>query len=81
MRKWKYSSTILQVGTRRRLVVSFRFLKLHHCGKSLQYQLDRRLCAPKCRFGRYEEEKQNALSLVKFNAILTYCRSSQCRNS
>jgi hypothetical protein len=40
--EWRYSSTILDLGTRR-WVASFRPPSLNPCGKRLRYSLDRRL--------------------------------------
>jgi hypothetical protein len=41
-----YSSTILDLGTRWRWMVSFRSWLLYPRGKNPQYSLDRRLCGP-----------------------------------
>jgi hypothetical protein len=46
MGKWKYSSTILNPGTRWRKVVSFTLLPLCPQGKSPRFPLDRRLGGP-----------------------------------
>jgi hypothetical protein len=45
--KWKYSSTILNVGSRWKWMVSFT------PGKGPQYPLDRRLCGTQSRSGPY----------------------------
>jgi hypothetical protein len=45
MGEWRYSSTILDIGTRWRWVVSFTPLPLNPRGKTLRYPLDRRLDA------------------------------------
>jgi hypothetical protein len=41
--EWRYSSTILDLGTRWRKVDSFTLLLLYSEGKNSQYSLDRRL--------------------------------------
>jgi hypothetical protein len=43
VKKWRYSSTILDLGTRWRWVVSFTSRSLYHRGNSPWYPLDRRL--------------------------------------
>jgi hypothetical protein len=52
--EWKYSSTILDIGTRWRWVVSFMPQRLYHLGNSPRYQLDRRLCGHQSWSGRSE---------------------------
>jgi hypothetical protein len=47
----------LDLGTSWRRVVSFTPQPLYPRGKSLRYQLDRRLGGPQSRFGRHGEEK------------------------
>jgi hypothetical protein len=51
MWEWRYSSTLLDIGTRRRWVVNFPK------GKSLRYPRDRRPRGPQSRSGRCGEEK------------------------
>jgi hypothetical protein len=46
MGEWKYSSTILELGTRLRCVVSFTARPLYPRGKSLRYPLERRFRGP-----------------------------------
>jgi hypothetical protein len=53
----RYSSTILDFGTRWRWVVSFTPLPLYTRGKSLRYPLDGRLGGPQSQSGRCREEK------------------------
>jgi hypothetical protein len=55
------SSTILNLGTRWRRVISFTSLSLYPQGKSPRYPLDRRLCGPQSRSGCCGEEKNLAL--------------------
>jgi hypothetical protein len=55
--EWRYSSTILDLGTRWRRVVSFTPMPLYHRGKSPRYPLDRRLGAPQSQFRRCGGEK------------------------
>jgi hypothetical protein len=57
MGEWTYSSTIFDVSTRWRWVVSFVPLLLHLRGNSPRYPLDRRLVGPQNRSGLCEEEK------------------------
>jgi hypothetical protein len=64
MREWRYSSTILDLGTRRGLAVSFTALTLYILEKSPRYPLDRRLVGP-----------QSALDAVEKRKIL-HCRQS-----
>jgi hypothetical protein len=59
MRAWeesRYSSTILDLGTRK-WVVRFTHLSLYPQGKSRRYPLHRRLCGPQSRSGRWGPEK------------------------
>jgi hypothetical protein len=54
MGKWRYISTLLDLGTRRKCVVSFKpccFIP----GKEPRYQWDRRLGGPQSQFGRCGE--------------------------
>jgi hypothetical protein len=50
---------ILDLGTRRRSVLSFTPRPLHSQGKSPWYSLDRRLDGPQSRSGRSAEEKNS----------------------
>jgi hypothetical protein len=51
---WRYSSTILHVGTRWRWMVSFTLWPFYFGGKGPRYPLDRRFGGPQNRSGRYE---------------------------
>jgi hypothetical protein len=55
--EWRYSSTILYLGTRWRSVVSFTARPLYLHGRSRRYPLDRRLGGPQSRSGRCGIEK------------------------
>jgi hypothetical protein len=46
MREWRYTSTFLDLGIRRRRVVSFTTLPLYPQGKCPWYPLDMRLVGP-----------------------------------
>jgi hypothetical protein len=61
-REWRYSSTILDLGSRWKLVVSFTSRPLYSRGNSYGYPLDRRLGGSQSWSGRYEEEKNLALT-------------------
>jgi hypothetical protein len=61
-REWRYSSTILDLSTRWRQVVSFMHLPFYPWGKSPQYPLDRMLGGPKYQSGCRGEEKNLALA-------------------
>jgi hypothetical protein len=65
MREWRYNSTILDLGTRWRRVVSFKPLLFYPQGKSPQYPLDGRLGGPQSLPGRYGEEKNLTLPRIK----------------
>jgi hypothetical protein len=67
MGKWRYSSTILNIGTRWRGVVSFMPLLLYLKGMSLHYPLDRRLGGPQSQSGCCGEEK----NLLPFPGIIS----------
>jgi hypothetical protein len=74
--KWRYSSTILEISTRWRLVVKFTPLPLYRSEKSPRYLSHRRLFWPQNRSGRYREEKtlapsRNITSAVQSVIILT----------
>jgi hypothetical protein len=55
--EWRCSSTILNLVTRWKWVVSLTLLLLYPWGESLPYSLDRRLGEPQSLSGRYAEEK------------------------
>jgi hypothetical protein len=57
MGEWRYTSTILDLSTRWKFVVSFLPLPLYSQGNSHQYPLYRRLGGPHNQSGHYEEEK------------------------
>jgi hypothetical protein len=57
---WKYSSTIPDLGTRWRWVVSFALLPLYPQGKSRLYPLDRKLGQPQSRSERRGERRSLA---------------------
>jgi hypothetical protein len=57
MREWRYSSTILNLGTRWRWVVSFKPLQLYPQGNRRRYPLNRTVDEPQSRSGRCGEEK------------------------
>jgi hypothetical protein len=62
MREWRHSSTILDLGTRWRWVVSFTPRPVYSRGNSPRYPLDRRLGRPQSWFGHCGVET-NVLSL------------------
>jgi hypothetical protein len=64
--KWRYSSIILNLGTRWRWVVSLTPLPLYPRGWGPRYSLDRRLDEPQSWSGLYGEEK-NILPLLISN--------------
>jgi hypothetical protein len=57
MEEWRYSWTILDLGTRWKWVVDFTPWSLYPQGKSPWYNSDRRLSGPQGRYGRSEIEK------------------------
>jgi hypothetical protein len=57
MMEWNHSSTILDLGTRRRWVVSFRPLQLYPLRNSFWYPLLRKLIRPQST-GRYRERNK-----------------------
>jgi hypothetical protein len=61
MGKWRYSSTILDLGTRWRWVVSFISVTLYPRWKNPRYPLERRLGGPQIQSGLCGEEKNHAL--------------------
>jgi hypothetical protein len=69
MGKWRYSSTILDLSTRWRLVVSFTPLPLYFRRKSPHYPIERRLGGPKSRSGSCEEEKYLTLARIRTLAV------------
>jgi hypothetical protein len=56
MEEWRYSSTLLDLGTRWKWVVSFRPLPLYIRGKNTRYSLDRRVGAPQSQSACWEEK-------------------------
>jgi hypothetical protein len=64
MGKWKYTSTVLDLGTKQRRVVSFKPRSLYPWGKSPRYPLGRRLGGPQRKYGRYGQEKSQYEQLV-----------------
>jgi hypothetical protein len=56
MGEGQYSSTILDLGSRWRWVVSFTPWRIYPRGKSTRCPLDRRLGGPQCLYGRLEVE-------------------------
>jgi hypothetical protein len=60
MDEWRYSSTILDLGTRWRRVVSFTPRPLYPRGNRPRYPLYRRLGGPQSRSERHGEEKNLA---------------------
>jgi hypothetical protein len=60
MGEWRYSSTILDLCTRWRWVVSFTPWLFYPRGKNPRYPLDRILCGPQNRSGGCAEEKNLA---------------------
>jgi hypothetical protein len=63
--KWRHNSTILDLNTRWRWMVSFTLLPLYPWKYGPPYLLDRRLCGLQGRSGLYGEEK----SLLSLPAI------------
>jgi hypothetical protein len=57
MGKWRYSSTIFNLGTKWRWVFSFAHLLLYALGKSPLYALDKRLDGSQRRAECYGEKK------------------------
>jgi hypothetical protein len=62
--KWKYNSTILELGTRWRWLVSFMPPLLSFWGKSSRYPLHRRLGGPQT-WSRLYRERNNFLPLLE----------------
>jgi hypothetical protein len=52
MSDWRFSSTILDLGTRKGLLVSFTITQLYSHWKETRYPLDRRLGGPQRKSGR-----------------------------
>jgi hypothetical protein len=73
-REWRYSSTILDVGTRWRRTVSFTPLPLYLRGKSLRYLSDRRLGGPHSLSGHCGVEKTGLLAGNQTPAIKPVAR-------
>jgi hypothetical protein len=57
VREWRYSATILDVGTRWRRMVSIMTRPLYSRGKSPWYSFNRRLGGPQSRSGSCDVEK------------------------
>jgi hypothetical protein len=57
MGEWRYSSKILDLGTKWRLVVSLKLRPHYSQRKKPRYLLDRRLVGPESRSERYRIEK------------------------
>jgi hypothetical protein len=57
MGEWRYSSTILDLGTIQRSVVSFMSQPLFPWGKSPQYLMDRKLVGPQSQYRHCRIEK------------------------
>jgi hypothetical protein len=57
--EWRFSSTILEFGTRWKKVVSFILGPLYPRGKSPRYPLDRSLSGPQNRSGLCGEDKKS----------------------
>jgi hypothetical protein len=65
MGEWSYRSTILDLSTILRWVVSFTPLLLYPWGKNPQYPMDRRLGRPQGQSGCCGKEKYLALLRIK----------------
>jgi hypothetical protein len=63
MGEWRYTSTILELGTSSKWLESFTPRPLHSRRKDLRYPIDRRLDVPQDLFGRCGEEKNLVLSV------------------
>jgi hypothetical protein len=57
MEKWRYSSIILNFGSRWKCVVRFKFPLLYSRGNNFQHPLDGRLRGPQGRSQLYREER------------------------
>jgi hypothetical protein len=66
--KWRYSSTILDLGTRWRLVVGITLRPFYPRGKGPRYTLDRRLGGPQRRSGRCGVQKNLAPAGIRIPA-------------
>jgi hypothetical protein len=73
MAEWRYSSTILDLGTRWRWVVSFMPRSLYPRGNSHHFPLDTRLGGPQRRSGHCGEEK----SVLSLSGIEPWSSSPQ----
>jgi hypothetical protein len=69
MREWRYSSTILDLGTRWRWVVNFTTRPLYPRWNSPRYPLDRRLGGPQSRSGGCRKEKNHPLGRIWTQAV------------
>jgi hypothetical protein len=56
MVEWRYSSTVLDLRTGWRRVISFKPCPVHLRGKDTRYLTDRILCGPQSRSGRCEAQ-------------------------
>jgi hypothetical protein len=77
MREWRYSSTILHLGTSWRWVVSFTPSPLYRWGRSPRYPLDMRLGEPQRGSWRCGQEKNltpngNRTPAVQEGSLLLY---------
>jgi hypothetical protein len=61
MKAWKYSASLLHLGTRWRLMLSFTHQPLYSERKTLRYPFDRRLGGPQFRSEGCGERKILAL--------------------
>jgi hypothetical protein len=71
--EWRYSSTIFDLGTKWRWVVSFVLLLLYPSGSSPRYPLDRRLGGPQNRSERNQRKKKLAPAGNRTPAVRRYC--------
>jgi hypothetical protein len=69
MWKWRYRSTILDLGTRWRWVVRFTTRPLYSREKSLSYPLDRRLSGPQSRSAGCGEEINSSSAGTRTPAV------------
>jgi hypothetical protein len=75
--EWRYSSTILDLFTKLRWVVSFAHRPLYPLGNNPRYPLDRKLGAPQSRSGRRGEEKNLLpLSGIEHRPVMTSIKPS-----
>jgi hypothetical protein len=74
MGEWRYSSTVLDLVTKWRWVVSFTPLPLYPGGNWRRYPLDRKLGGPQSRYRRYREEKNLAPAGIRTPAVQPVAR-------